>query len=106
VERIGAKKFLPLTFHCLRHTYTTLLKIVCPSEAIARELVGHRSQLVSQVYTHLDETTMRNAVKDLPDLFEGLDAQGSDGSVYLFDFPGLPRGSWIYQRGGTPWQKN
>lgn len=72
VVRIGARKFLPLSFHCLRHTYTTLLKLVCASEAIARELTGHRSQLVSHIYTHIDAATLKNAVKDMPDLFVGL----------------------------------
>ena len=67
-SRQGAEKYAPLSFHCLRHNYTTMLKRARVSEAIARQIAGHRSVAVSDVYTHLGEDVMLDSVQSLPEI--------------------------------------
>lgn len=57
-----------LSFHCLRHTATSLLKNAGVSEVVARDIIGHDSAAVSANYTHVDEETKRRAVDLLPDV--------------------------------------
>ena len=57
-----------VSFHCLRHTATSLLKNAGISPAIVQEFVGHDSKTVSQNYTHIDTLTLRKAADSLPDL--------------------------------------
>ena len=57
-----------LSFHCLRHTATSLLKNAGVSEVVARDIIGHESAAVSANYTHVDEATKRKAVDLLPDI--------------------------------------
>jgi integrase len=57
-----------LSFHCLRHTATSLLKNAGVSDVVAREIVGHESEAVSRVYTHIETDTLREAVNKLPDV--------------------------------------
>jgi integrase len=57
-----------LGFHCLRHTATTLLKAGGVSDAVTREIVGHESEAVSRVYSHIDGAVLRDALNKLPDL--------------------------------------
>ena len=57
-----------LSFHCLRHTATTLLKNAGVSGVVALEIIGHESEAVSRVYTHIDTPTLRAAVDKLPDI--------------------------------------
>jgi integrase len=66
--REGADKFLPLSFHCLRHNHTSMLKKGNVSEAIARVIAGHLSIAVSDVYTHLGEDVTLAAVAELPEI--------------------------------------
>jgi len=68
VIREGADKYLPLTFHCLRHNHTSMLKKGNIPEAIARRLAGHLSITVSDLYTHLGEDVTLAAVADLPEI--------------------------------------
>ena len=58
----------PLSFHCLRHTATTLLKTAGVSEALAMELIGHDTAAISRVYTHMSTAAMKDAVAMLPDV--------------------------------------
>jgi integrase len=57
-----------LSFHCLRHTATSLLKNAGVSDAVARDIIGHESVAVSRNYTHIDTTTKKRALDRLPDL--------------------------------------
>lgn len=85
VPRVGASKYLPITFQCLRHTATTGLKKGKVSEAVARAIIGHRSISISDVYTHLGEDVMLQAVQDYPDAFPAA-ADESDPHPQLFIF--------------------
>jgi integrase len=58
----GSRRTSPLSFHSLRHTFTTRLKSAGVSDSIARAIVGHASAEVSRSYTHLDMDTMRRAI--------------------------------------------
>ena len=95
VERIGANKYLPLSFQCLRHTYTTILKISNVSEAVARELVGHKSIVISDTYTHIDETVLKNAANRAENPLRELLATPVSAQMFLFDTGHVPLGTWI-----------
>jgi integrase len=55
-----------VSFHCLRHTFVSLLKITGASQSAAKELAGHGSDEISDLYTHNDEATLTRAIKQLP----------------------------------------
>jgi integrase len=57
-----------LSFHCLRHTATSLLKNAGVSDVVAREIIGHDSESISRIYTHIEAGTLRKAVATLPDV--------------------------------------
>lgn len=57
-----------LSFHCLRHTATSLLKNAGVSDVIARDIIGHESEAVSRAYTHIDSETKRAALRKMPDV--------------------------------------
>ena len=58
-----------LSFHSLRHTATSLLKNAGVSDVVARDIIGHESEAISRVYTHIDTETKRKAVDKMPDIF-------------------------------------
>lgn len=57
-----------LSFHCLRHTATSLLKVAGVSQAVVMDLIGHDSEAASRTYTHVDEAAKRAALEKLPDI--------------------------------------
>lgn len=57
-----------MSFHCLRHTMTSLLKNAGISDAVAMELVGHDTAAISKLYTHISTDAMRQAVHRMPDV--------------------------------------
>jgi integrase len=57
-----------LSFHCLRHTATSLLKNAGVSESVAMEFIGHDSKSISQNYTHISPETMKEAAAKMPDV--------------------------------------
>jgi integrase len=65
-ERTGRRKASEISFHCLRHTFVSLLKISGASQATAKELAGHSSDAVSDAYTHVSEAELNRAIKLLP----------------------------------------
>ncbi len=56
----------PISFHCLRHTFVSLLKISGATQATAKELAGHSSDAVSDLYTHVPENVLTAAINNLP----------------------------------------
>lgn len=69
-EKDEKRKLNTLSFHCLRHTATSLLKNAGVSEAVAMDIIGHNSKAISQNYTHIEDDAKRNAVNTLPDIYE------------------------------------
>jgi integrase len=55
-----------ISFHALRHTATSLLKNAGISSAIVEEFVGHDSEGINRMYTHIDHDALRGAVDALP----------------------------------------
>jgi integrase len=59
-----------LSFHCLRHTTTSLMKNAGISPAIVQEFIGHNSEAVSRHYTHIERKAMQGAADALPIVWE------------------------------------
>lgn len=57
-----------LSFHSLRHTFISLLKLTGGNQAIAKELAGHTSDLVSDLYTHVPVDALKGAIAALPEV--------------------------------------
>lgn len=66
--RGAARDTANLSFHCLRHTATSLLKNAGVSDAVAMDIIGHDSAAISRNYTHIDDPTKRAAVNKIPDV--------------------------------------
>lgn len=66
--RTASRLLSELSFHSLRHTTTSMMKNSGVSSAFVQEFVGHDSKTVSQNYTHIDLTSLQEAVTAMPDL--------------------------------------
>ena len=64
----GPRQVTPVSFHCLRHTFISVLKATGGSQAVAKELAGHSSDAISDLYTHTDMATLAKAIAALPDV--------------------------------------
>ena len=67
----GRRKVNSVSFHCLRHTFVSLLKISGASQATAKELAGHSSDAISDLYTHIPEAELNRAITQLPEITKG-----------------------------------
>ena len=65
-SRSAGRDISPVSFHSLRHSAVSFLKAAGVTEAIAMDLVGHESPLISRHYTTLDLEAKRTAVDKLP----------------------------------------
>ena len=65
--RHGRHKVNEISFHALRHTATSLMKNAGISPAIVQEFIGHDSETINRVYTHIETDAMRRAADALPD---------------------------------------
>ena len=54
------------SFHSLRHTYNSQLANTGTSQEIRRKLVGHSTDDMNDVYTHLEVDVFRQAIERLP----------------------------------------
>jgi integrase len=70
-RRDGKRKPSEVSFHALRHSAVTMLKMAGVGEAVAMDLVGHDSAEISRHYTHVDHATKLDAVNRLPVLTAG-----------------------------------
>ena len=61
---------LQITARCygLRHTATSMLKNAGVPEAVAMDIIGHDSEVISRHYTHIESNAKRAALRKLPDL--------------------------------------
>ena len=66
--RSAKRQVSELSFHSLRHTFTTWLKSGGASNALAQMIVGHDSEVVSRGYTHLSADDTADAIAKLPDV--------------------------------------
>jgi integrase len=66
--RTATRVFNPLTFHSLRHTATSLFKEAGVPHAVVQDIIGHESEAVSRIYTHVGDPAKRDAINKLPNL--------------------------------------
>ena len=66
--RNSKREVSAVTFHCLRHTATSLLKNAGVSDVVAMEIIGHKTAAISRAYTHIEAKTMKRAIDALPDV--------------------------------------
>lgn len=64
----GSRQVNAVSFHCLRHSFVSFLKMTGASQSTAKELAGHSSDQVSDLYTHIDPQTAMKAIAGLPQL--------------------------------------
>ena len=57
-----------ISFHCLRHTATTLLKAAGVSNSMAMDIIGHDTEAISRTYTHFNSEDLRRSIEKLPDI--------------------------------------
>lgn len=66
--RAAQRESSGLSFHCLRHTATSMMKNAGVSPAIVQDIIGHDSAEMSAHYTHVESAAKRRALDALPDL--------------------------------------
>jgi integrase len=66
VQGKGIRKFSKRTFHSLRHSFNSALANAGVAEEVRMKLTGHSSKVMNQGYTHLQVSTLKNAVTALP----------------------------------------
>jgi integrase len=66
--RAAKRQVSQFSFHCLRHTTTSMLKNANVSGPIAQDIIGHDSEAISRQYTQIDMTAKRKAIESLPDI--------------------------------------
>lgn len=64
--RAAARSISRLSFHCFRHTAVTLLKEAGVSAAVVMEMIGHDSEQMSAIYTHVGKDAMEKAANTFP----------------------------------------
>ncbi len=64
--RSGKHDYNGLSFHSLRHTNVTFLKATGSNSEVAKALVGHSSDEINNLYTHLPMDVLSKAVNQLP----------------------------------------
>lgn len=58
----------PVSFHSLRHSFVSMLKIAGSAQATVKELAGHASDEISDHYTHLPVEVLADSIKKLPEV--------------------------------------
>ena len=66
VQGKGIRKFSKRTFHSLRHSFNSALANAGVAEEVRMKLTGHASKRMNDRYTHLQVTTLKNAMTSLP----------------------------------------
>ncbi|MFT6382650.1 MAG: integrase, partial [Akkermansiaceae bacterium] len=56
------------SFHSLRHSFATWLLRANVGKDVRKSLMAHSSDDVHEIYASHDETTLRSAIEELPDL--------------------------------------
>ncbi|HQL20588.1 MAG TPA: tyrosine-type recombinase/integrase [Opitutaceae bacterium] len=62
------RKVNALSFHCLRHAATSLLKAAGVPQAVVMDIIGHESPEISAIYTHIDDATKCQAINKIEDV--------------------------------------
>jgi integrase len=68
IGRSGRRKSGGLSFHSLRSTAVSLLKDAGISQATVMEFIGHDSEQMSALYTHVGRDALKKAAEALPEV--------------------------------------
>jgi integrase len=66
--RDAQREVLSVSFHSIRHSFVSFLKVTGAAQSTAKELAGHSSDQVSDLYTHVPEESLKAAVNALPEV--------------------------------------
>ena len=66
--RAAKREAIGYSFHCFRHTFVSNLKATGATSEVAKALVGHSSDEINNVYTHLPEKMLADALAQLPNI--------------------------------------
>jgi len=66
--RSAKRQLNEVSFHCLRHTATSVMKNAGISPAVVQDVIGHESAAVSAAYTHIELEQKRRALDAIPDV--------------------------------------
>ncbi len=67
-KRGARKEYAELTFHCLRHTASTMLREAGVPDAVVMEYIGHDDPQMSRHYTHVGKDALASAAAKMPSL--------------------------------------
>lgn len=62
----AARETASLSFHSLRHSFTSMLAKANVSEEVRQKMTGHTESTTHQIYTHLDMESLREGVDRIP----------------------------------------
>jgi integrase len=68
IGRAARRAASQLSFHSLRHTAVSLLKDAGIPQAAVQELIGHDSEQMSALYTHVGREALEKAAAALPEI--------------------------------------
>lgn len=68
--RAAGRELVSVSFHSMRHSFVTFLKSTGSNPSVAKELAGHSSDMVSNLYTHIPQGTLSEAINRLPEVTE------------------------------------
>lgn len=64
----GRRTVNEISFHSLRHSFVTMLKLSGASQSVAKELAGHSTDQISDLYTTIPIDVLSKAIKQLPEI--------------------------------------
>jgi integrase len=64
----GRRSVSRLSFHSYRHAFVSMLKLSGASQAVAKQLAGHSSDAISDLYTSLPPEILTKAIAQLPEV--------------------------------------
>ena len=68
IGRSAGRAASQLSFHSLRHTAVSMLKDAGIPQATVQELIGHDSEQMSALYTHVGKEALKKAAAALPEI--------------------------------------
>lgn len=67
-EGKGSRPTPKLSFHCLRHTFTSLMAKANVPEEVRMKMTGHTESTTHQKYTHQELSTLRDGIERIPSI--------------------------------------
>jgi integrase len=65
-EGQGVRKTVEAGFHSLRHSAVSFMRAAGTAQTTSQAIVGHSSVEVHNLYTHVDESALQNAITAIP----------------------------------------